>query len=146
MPKITKRTVDAIVPHERERVVWDDEIKGFGVRVHPTGKKVYIVKYRHKGKTVKTTIGPHGPIVPADARARAAEIITVARTGKDPAASGRYGAKTPTMGEAVERFLKEYVPTHCKPGTAEVYRSALEIHVCRSSAAAAWPTLSAVPW
>ncbi len=40
MPKITKRTVDALVPRERERVVWDDDIKGFGVRVHPTGKKV----------------------------------------------------------------------------------------------------------
>ena len=129
MPKITKRTVDAIVPHERERVVWDDEIKGFGVRVHPTGRKVYIVKYRHKGKAVKTTIGPHGPIAPADARARAAEIITAARTGKDPAAGGRYGAKAPTMREVVKRFMTEYVPTHCKPGTQEVYRSALEIHV-----------------
>ena len=129
MPKITKRAVDAIVPEERERVVWDDEIKGFGVRVHPTGRKVYIVKYRHKGKAVKTTIGPHGPITPADARARAAEIITAARTGKNPAVGGRYGAKAPTMREVVERFLEEYVPTHCKPGTQEVYRSALKIHV-----------------
>ena len=32
MPKIIKRTVDALVPAERERVVWDDDIKGFGVR------------------------------------------------------------------------------------------------------------------
>ncbi len=129
MPKITKRTVDAIVPQERERVVWDDEIKGFGVRVHPTGRKVYIVKYRHRGKAVKATIGPHGPIAPAVARARAAEIITAARTGKDPVAGGRYGAKAPTLREVVERFLTEYVPTHCKPGTAEGYCSALEIHV-----------------
>ena len=68
IPRIAKRTVDALVPHERERVVWDDEIKGFGVRVHPTGRRVYIVKYRHKGRVVKTTIGPHGPIAPAEAR------------------------------------------------------------------------------
>ena len=26
MPKITKRTVDALKPHERERVVWDDDL------------------------------------------------------------------------------------------------------------------------
>ena len=129
MAKITKRTVDALRPESRERVVWDDEIKGFGVRVHPSGKKVYIVKYRHRGRTVKTTIGPHGPVTLADARARAAEIITAARTGRDPRAHGRYGAKSPTMDELVKRFLEEYVPTHCKPGTQEVYRSALEIHV-----------------
>ena len=35
MPKITKRTVDALESREREHVLWDDEIKGFGVRVHP---------------------------------------------------------------------------------------------------------------
>ena len=39
MPKITKRTVDALKPHERERVVWDDDLKGFGVRVHPSGAR-----------------------------------------------------------------------------------------------------------
>ena len=32
MARITKRTVDALAAHERERVVWDDEITGFGVR------------------------------------------------------------------------------------------------------------------
>ena len=129
MAKITKRCVDALRPEGRERVVWDDDIKGFGVRVHPSGKKVYIVKYRHRGRAVKTTIGPHGPVTPGDARTRAAEIITAARTGRDPRAHGRYGAKSPTMEELVKRFLEEYVPAHCKPGTQEVYRSALEIHV-----------------
>ena len=129
MPKITKRAVDALRPESRERVVWDDDIKGFGVRVHPSGKKVYIVKYRHRGRAVKTTIGPHGPVTPADARARAAEIITAARTGRDPRAHGRYGTKSTTMDDLVKRFLEEYVPAHCKPGTQEVYRSALENHV-----------------
>ena len=129
MPKITKRLVDALRPQERERVVWDDEIKGFGVRVHPTGKRVYIVKYRHRGRIVKTTIGPHGPIAPAEARARAAEIITAARTGRDPAAAGGRGARGPTMAELAQRFLEEYAATHCKPGTRKVYRSALVNHV-----------------
>ena len=129
MPRITKRVVDSLRPQERERVVWDDEIKGFGVRVHPTGKRVYIVKYRHRGRVVKTTIGPHGPIAPAEARARAAEIITAARTGRDPAAAGGRGSRGPTVAELAQRFLEEYVPAHCKPGTQTVYRSALVNHV-----------------
>ena len=130
MPKITKRTVDALVPRERDRVVWDDDIKGFGVRVHPTGKKVYIVKYRHKGKIVKTTIGPHGPITQADARARGPPRSSPpARTGKDPGGEWTLRSESTDQRDVVERFLKEYVPTHCKPGTREVYHSALEIHV-----------------
>ena len=46
MARITKRAVDALAPGERERIVWDDDLKGFGVHVHPTGRKVYIVKIR----------------------------------------------------------------------------------------------------
>ena len=45
-------------------MLWDQDIKGFGVRVHPSGRKVYLVKYRHQGRTIKKTIGPHGTIPP----------------------------------------------------------------------------------
>ena len=122
MPKITKRMVDALVPSERERVVWDDDIHGFGVRVHPTGRKVYIVKYRHEGRAVKATIGPHGPITPAAARARAAEIVTLARTGRDLEGKTPRKAGGATTAELARRFLDEYVPGHLKPNTAKLYR------------------------
>ena len=65
MAKITKRTVDALAGQERERVVWDDDLKGFGVRVHPSGRKVYIVKTRYRGRVIKMTIGPHGAVTPS---------------------------------------------------------------------------------
>ena len=58
MAKITKRTVDALAGQKRERVVWDDDLKGFGVRVHPSGRRVYIVKTRYRGRVIKMTIGP----------------------------------------------------------------------------------------
>ena len=126
MPRITKRTVDALRPAERERVVWDDDIKGFGVRVHPSGRKVYIVKYRHEGRAIKTTIGPHGPITPAAARARAAEIVTLARTGRD--LEGRMPRRTggPTMADLARRFMDDYAPDHLKPSTARLYREILD--------------------
>ena len=89
MARITKRAVDALTAREREYMLWDRDIKGFGVRVHPSGRKVYVVKYRHRGRVLKKTIGPHGAIPPAAARARAAEIITAARTGKDLAGGAR---------------------------------------------------------
>ena len=126
MDKITKRTVDALAGQERERVVWDDDLKGFGVRVHPSGRKVYIVKTRYRGRVIKMTIGPHGAVAPSYARVRAAEIITDARAGKNPA--GR-NADAPAMIALGKRFLKEYVSTHCKPSTAEEYRRSVKLFV-----------------
>ena len=126
MAKITKRTVDALVGQERERVVWDDDLKGFGVRVHPSGRRVYIVKTRYRGRVIKMTIGPHGAVTPSYARVRAAEIITDARAGKNPA--GR-NADAPTMIALGKRFLKEYVATHCKPSTAEEYRRSVKLFI-----------------
>ena len=126
MPKITKRTVDALVPAERERIVWDDAIKGFGVRVHPTGRKVYIVKYRHEGRSVKVTIGPHGPVTPAAARAKAAEIVTLAKTGRDVAGKTPRARGRATVADLAQRFLEEYAPAHLKPGTARLYRKILD--------------------
>ena len=48
MARITKKAVDALNARQREYMLWDDDIKGFGVRVHPSGRKVYLVKYRHR--------------------------------------------------------------------------------------------------
>ena len=126
MAKITKRTVDALAGQERERVVWDDDLKGFGVRVHPSGRKVYIVKTRYRGRVIKMTIGPHGAVTPSYARVRAAEIITDARAGKNLA--GR-NTDAPTMIALGKRFLKEYVSTHCKTSTAEEYRRSVKLFI-----------------
>ncbi len=134
MARITKRTVDALESGERERVVWDDDLKGFGVRVHPTGRRVYIVKTRYRGRPVKVTIGPHGVVAPAEARTRAAEIMSDARAGKDPAGWNRPDAKAPTMRELGQRLLEEYVPSHCKPSMAEEYRRPVQLFIEPGSA------------
>ena len=125
-PKSPSEVVDALLAAERERVVWDDDIKGFGVRVHPTGRKVYIVKYRHEGRSVKVTIGPHGPVTPAAARARAAEIVTLAKTGRDVAGKTPHARGRATMSVLARRFMDEYAPAHLKPSTARLYRKIVE--------------------
>ena len=133
MARITKKAVDALPARQREYMLWDDDIKGFGVRVHPSGRKVYVVKYRHHGRVVKKTIGPHLTISPAAARARAAEIVTAAMTGRD-----MMGRVLPlqtddaaTMHDLAKRFLEEYVPDHCKPSSAHSYEIAVRQHVLR---------------
>jgi hypothetical protein len=58
--KLTKRTVDAA---RGGTFVWDSEVPGFGLKVTPAGKKVYVLQYRMGGRGSKTrrfTIGVHG--------------------------------------------------------------------------------------
>ena len=131
MTRISRKTVDALSAREREYMLWDCDVRGFGVRVHPSGRKVYLVKYRHRGRVIKKTIGPHGTIPPVAARARAAEIITAARTGRDM--KGRVlqlrKEEAATMHDLAGRFLAEYVAVHCKPSSAHSYGIAIRRHV-----------------
>lgn len=88
--KITKRTVDAAKPGERDVFVWDGEIKGFGLKVTPQGRKVYVLQYRmpgRRGTPKRHTIGKHGsPWTAEGARERAKLLQGHIREGKDPAA------------------------------------------------------------
>lgn len=59
--RISKRTVDAAAPALRPHFLWDDALPGFGVVVHPTGRKVYVVQYRNRhGRTRRLALGAHG--------------------------------------------------------------------------------------
>jgi len=47
--KITKRLVDGLRPEARLYAVYDTELKGFGVRVMPSGLCPYFIEYRPDG-------------------------------------------------------------------------------------------------
>jgi len=129
MPKLTKRVVDSLKPEASEAVHWDDELPGFGVRVHPTGRKSYIVKCRCRGWQIKMTIGRHGSITVEQARTKARGIIADAKEGSDPSAAYSRMRKSPTMKELGQRFLDEYVPTHCRKTTEREYRRSVELFI-----------------
>ena len=65
---ISRRAIDTLPVAERETVFWDRDLSGFGVRVHPTGSKVYMVHTRAGGKSRRVTIGRHGVWTPERAR------------------------------------------------------------------------------
>ncbi len=78
MPKLTKKYVDQVKPKQKEAVYWDNDLKGFGLRVKPSGHKVYILQYRNlEGRSRKYTIGKHGsPWTPDEARKKSQKRIT----------------------------------------------------------------------
>jgi integrase/transposase len=114
-----------------------DALPGFILRVLPSGKKVFLVRYRIDGKDHRERIGLWGPALTVDdARRRAALMLSNAATGAPvddepgrgaagtPARSERPLSKT-TLRELASRFLREYVDVYLKPSSAENYRQYL---------------------
>ena len=129
IPRITKRSVDAIKAGGTDTVYWDGELTGFGLRVRRSGRKSYVVQTRIAGKLCWFTIGPHGPLNPDQARARALEILACAKRGIDPRDADARREAEPSMADLGRRFLEEYVPVHCKPSTREEYRRSVRLFV-----------------
>ena len=125
--KISNRTVEALSSGEKDAVFWDCELSGFGVRVYPSGAKVYVVQTRAGGRSTRVTVGRHGVISAPQARRRAALIIARIKAGEDPvpARVERTGDTAATVADLAERFLREHVAVRCKPWTMMSYRGAL---------------------
>lgn len=85
MPKITKRVVDASKIREKDYVIWDDELPGFGLRVFASGKRSYVLQYRALGRSRRYTIGLHGVWTPETARQEAKILFGRVAQGEDPA-------------------------------------------------------------
>src|SRR4051794_34549643 len=105
MPNLTKRTVDASNPAEKEYFVWCSAAPGFGLRVHPTGKKVFIAQVRVGRQTRRLSIGPYGPFTVDQARLEAQEIIRTARLGSDPQRARREARTAITVAELCRTYM-----------------------------------------
>jgi integrase len=107
--RLTVRTVEAVpTPAEGEAVLWDRDIKGFHVRVHPSGRRVYALKYRFGSQQRKLTLGVHGsPLTPEKARQAAQDALDAARRGEDPATSKRAAKEALTVAEVIDRYLAD---------------------------------------
>ena len=46
--RLTKRLVDGLKVEEKDTIFWDRDLAGFGVRVHATGRKLYVVQSRDR--------------------------------------------------------------------------------------------------
>ena len=67
---------------EKDTVFWDRELTGFGVRVYPTGSKVYIAQARGPESPKRVVVGRQGVIHAEEARKRAALIISRIKAGE----------------------------------------------------------------
>ena len=125
--KLNKRTVDALEVEEKDAVFWDRDLAGFGVRVHATGRKVYVVQSRGPGGPKRVTLGRHGELSTDEARKHAALLIDRIKRGEDPVPAPPEAELT--VAGLAERFMRFHVEAHLKPGSVVAYRSVLKKHV-----------------
>lgn len=89
--KLTKTVVDRKSPEERDSYLWDTQLPRFGLRVTPSGAKIYLIQYRPKSapgfsaNTRRITIGQHGKPWTIDrAREEARKLLATVDLGRDP--------------------------------------------------------------
>jgi hypothetical protein len=130
--KITKRTVDASKARQRDSYLWDRELAGFGLKVTPAGRKIYLVQYRlggRKGRTRRVTIGRHGEITPSFARAEAKRLLGEVAARRDPASERDKAKADKSLAVVLDQFMAEHVLAKRKPSTAYYYKLLADTHI-----------------
>jgi hypothetical protein len=107
MPKPTKRFVDTVRPTSKDIVLWDDELRRFGLQVKPTGAMTYVVQYRNlAGRTRKLALGRlECLLTPEEARIRALKALGRVADCQNPSAARNEARGALTMGQLCDSYL-----------------------------------------
>jgi len=129
VPKLTKRVVEGIAL-DPSRIVhaWDSELRGFGVRVFSSGRRVYVLKYRSGSQQRWLRLGDHGDVTTEEARRRAQKRLGEVADGRDPAvemrlkrlarerldAEEKQARSLAALAVNVEQFSARYLERHAE--------------------------------
>ena len=125
--RLTKRIVERLKVDDKDAIFWDSDIAGFGVRVHATGRKLYIVQSRGPAGLKRVTLGPVAKATIEGRRREAAAVIDRIKRGEEPIPPKP--APAPTVADLAARCVSVRFGVRCKPATAKAYKMALDRHV-----------------
>lgn len=128
--RLTKTVIDAADPRSERYTLFDRDIRGFGLRVYPSGQKSFIFEYKSAegGRTATTkrvTLGKVGQITPQEARTAADKLRAETRLGSDPQALKRREREAVKFSDLVDTFLKQHVEPKRSAGTKAHYEDVL---------------------
>jgi Arm DNA-binding domain len=112
--KFSKSAIDSLPVSSSEIVYWDHGCPGFGLKVTPKGRKVFVVLYRTAGagsKLRKYTIGPYGRITLHQARVAAQKVFSARLEGRDPAQEKKE-SRIREVADRVADVLEAYIRQH----------------------------------
>ena len=122
MPRtiLTEARIRALKPRKTVRDVRDARLRGFGVRVSPSGRRQFFIQCQHRGERIWKIVGDAATVSLGEARSLAGGMLAAIRRGKDaPCAPGE------TLFEAVAETVFRRYERVWKAGTLYVNRSYL---------------------
>ena len=107
--RLTDKLVKALEPPvSGNRITYDDEVRGWGLRVTSQGAKAWVVNYRVSGRERRITIGSYPDWSVSAAKERAKEIKRAVDRGEDPMAERHRERAAPTVADLGKRYLAEH--------------------------------------
>ena len=130
MPRVdlTPRLARESRPGGKDTILFDKTLPGFGLRVHPSGRKVWVVQARIEGRSRRIVIARHGEMTLAEARRRARNMLGRIRAGGNLAEDIRREKETPTFRAFAEEYLRRCEP-HWKPSGRKTVRIYLKARI-----------------
>ena len=118
MAKLNKRLIDSIAAADKDVLVWDESLTGFGLRAKPSGAKSFIVQYRNKnGRSRRLSIGQAGKLTLDQARKAAKRVLGEVADGKDPAEERQMARRGESVEQLCELYMKDHCVNRCKAST-----------------------------
>lgn len=106
--KLTKRAIEALAPADAERIVWDADLKGLGIRVFPSGTRKFLLQYRNRGGATRRLMLGAFPVVTAErARELALKHLADVSEGGDPSADKRSHRRSATVADMCRAYLAD---------------------------------------
>lgn len=134
--KLTKTAIDALPVPPKDIVYWDVNCPGFGVKITPTGRKVFVVLYRTAGagsRLRKYTIGTFGRVTLNQARVTAQKVFAAKLDGRD-LATEKKDSRRRMVADRVDDLLEAFIAQHVSQN-----RSAAEVtRMLRREVGSAW--------
>ena len=130
MPRVdlTPRLARESRPGTKDTILFDNALPGFGLRIHPSGRKVWIVQARIEGRSRRIVIARHGEMELAVARRRARDMLARIRAGQNPADDIRREKEAPAFREFAVEYLRRCDPLW-KPSGRETVRIYLKARI-----------------
>jgi len=118
MAKLSKRLIDSIAASEKDVMVWDDSLSGFGMRAKPSGVKSFLIQYRNRnGRSRRLSIGQVGKMTLDQARKAAIKALGEVADGKDPAEERQMARRGESIEQLCDLYMKDHCANRCKAST-----------------------------
>jgi integrase len=127
---LTDKDVKTLAPPASgNRIVYDSEMRGLGLRITAAGHRSWIFNYRFRGAERRLTIGDAAAYPVRMARKHAGDLRRKLDDGEDPMATRDAANSAPSLAAFAARYLAEYAAGHHKPRTRAEEERLLKLHI-----------------